>query len=437
MKKFTTLLLALVMVLTLAASSVAYADDVRNINWFTVRSGGWPLMQEIIDEFNEIHPNVHVELIPGPVDRTTYYQQLKLMAGSDELPDLFDSDADTTLMQMASLGLLVDVDELLADINYDRMVPIGLNYARFSNGKLYTIDFENNLEFFWYRKDLFAQAGVETIPSTWDEFFDACEKLKAASITPIAVCAGWPALRWISFYPFRLTGNEFIESLKTGETKMNSELGLQAAEFFQRLAGNYFMADWATSDYNGALEAFTSGSAAIHNTGSWQFGSFLNPVPEEGEEPEEGKIPGEIADEYGYFMLPMLPNSVNDEYAMCAHAGTGVSISASSYDDDVKEFITYMLDAYPDKAFWDYNVFPCMTFDENKGELTDFQKVQIDMSEKLSSYMFTWDVRLDSASNDVMLKEIQVLGMGLETPEEFANHIDEAIAENAPRFFGK
>ena len=39
----------------------------------------------------------------------------------------------------------------------------------------------------FYRKDLFQKAGITGEPKTWPEFLDACKKLKAAGIAPVAV----------------------------------------------------------------------------------------------------------------------------------------------------------------------------------------------------------------------------------------------------------
>jgi len=38
-----------------------------------------------------------------------------------------------------------------------------------------------------YNKELFAQAGIDKAPTTWPEFIEACEKLQAAGITPMAM----------------------------------------------------------------------------------------------------------------------------------------------------------------------------------------------------------------------------------------------------------
>lgn len=446
MKKVMSLFLALLMVMSLAACGAPQADSTspnaesalpaseepaaggdvntgeeRVITWMTVRTG-WPVMEQIIDEYTAENPHVSFEF-DAIGDRSNYYQKIKILAASNELPDLFDSDADTTLAEIASTGALADVDDLYNELGYDRVIPIGSNYARLPNGELYTLAWENNLEYFWYNKELFAQAGIEKEPETMDELLDVCEKLSAAGVTAISTFPSWHALRWLSFIPYRLAGNDFIEQLKVGDASMADPIGIQAAEFFQTVGMNYFQPGWATSDYNAALELFLSGGAGIYTIGSWQFGSFL----------DENR---EIKDEYGYFHLPMMEGAVNDETCMVAHAGTGTSISKDKLDDQLKHFLSFLLEKYPEVAFYEYNMMPAATFDTTLGTFSSFDQQMMDDSENMKDYAFTWDVRLDSATTEVVYKEMANLGMGAITPEEFAKRIDESIAENAPKFFG-
>ncbi len=392
----------------------------RTITWMTVRSS-WPAMNMIAEDYMKENPDVKVEF-EVISDRSTYNQKLKILAASNELPDLFDSEGDTLLSEIASTGALVDVDGLYKDLGYDRMMNIGENYARLSDGKLYSLAWENNIEYFWYHKDLFKKAGIQKTPETFDELLDTCQQLKDAGITPISTWPGWALLRWMAFIPYRLEGNDYIEKLKVGEAKMGDPVGIQAANFFQKLGTEYFQPGWSTSDYTSALENFISGNAAIYYIGTWQFSSFM----------DENR---ELKDDYAYFYMPSMEGAVNGRTDMWANAGTGTSISKDKYDDQLKDFIKYVLDSYPETAFYKTSVMPPMDFDTTLGTFSDFDQKVMDDCNNLTDYGYSWDVRMDSATVEVMNKEIVNLGMGAITPEEFAQRIDAAIAENAPKFF--
>lgn len=410
-----------------AASSDAPAQttgdgEVRTITWMSLRGSGWGPMTALADQYMAENPNVKIEFeVNG--DTTTYFQKLKILAASGELPDLFEAEGNTFLAEIAATGALVDVDEFLAEINYDRMMPIGMDYARLDDGKLYSLCWENNIEYFWYHKDMFEQAGIEKEPETFDELLEVCEKLKTAGFIPVATFPGWALQRWLAFIPFRLTGNDFIESLKIGEAKMSDPVGIQAAEFFQTMGMNYFQPGWANSDYGTALESFLGGNAAIYNIGSWQFDSFL----------DENRM---IKEDYDFFYMPTLEGAINGKTDMWAHAGTGTAINKGKMDDTLKDFLTFVLNNYPETSFYEYSRMPCMTFDTTLGTFSEFDELVLEDSNALTSAGMCWDVRLDAASNEVMQKEIVNLGMGAITPQEFADRVDAAIAENGPKAFG-
>jgi raffinose/stachyose/melibiose transport system substrate-binding protein len=395
-------------------------SQTRVIRWMTIRANQ-PAWDLVAKQYEREHPEIRVEF-ERISDQPSYFQKVKILAAGNELPDMFDSEGDALLTEIAATGVLKDIDELYRELNYDRMVSIGKNYARLDNGRLYSLAWENNIEYFWYRKSLFTKAGIAKTPETFDEFLEVCRKLKAAGIAPIAVAGNtsWPNLRWLAFIPFRLTGNKYIEDLKAGKARMGDPVGIQTAEFFQTLGKEYFQPGWPSCDYTSALEIFLSGNAAMYNIGSWQFGSFMGP----DREPKE---------DYGFFYMPTLKGAVNGKTDMVAHAGTGTSIRKDKCDDQFKDFIKYFLNAYPETYFKEMNAFPAMTFDTTSAAFSKFDQQVMDDCNALTSFAYCWDVRLDTATNEVMTKELVNLGMGVITPQEFARRIDAAIAKNAAR----
>ena len=55
------------------------------------------------------------------------------------------------------------------------------------DGKIYASSMEGQVIGYFYNKDLFKQAGITEPAKTWDEFFQQCDKLKAAGITPLSM----------------------------------------------------------------------------------------------------------------------------------------------------------------------------------------------------------------------------------------------------------
>ena len=426
MKRTIVLLLALTGIVFLGGCQKR-DGEVRTITWMTVR----PLYQNaqkvivgLTEEYMAANPNFRVEFM-SIQDRPSYYQRLTILAANNALPEIFDAEGDTLTAQIAAGGALVDVDELYAELDYlDRILRIGLDYGRLNNGRLYTLAWENNIEYIWYRKSLFEKAGIAGPPETFDELLDVSRRLENAGITPIAIWGneGWPLLRWMAFIPFRLHGNEYIENLKVGRARMADPVGLQAAEFFRTLSG-YFMPGWSTATYDGALDAFLSGNAAMYYIGSWQFNTFMD-------------ADNELLDDFAFFHMPTIEGAVNGRTDLWAHAGTGTAIRKDTFDDQVRDYIAFILDRYPERVFKETRIFPAADFDATGANLSSFEMFTLNERRAMTSYGYCWDVRMDTATTDVITREIVNLGMGAITPQVFAGRVDAAIAVNAPRFFG-
>lgn len=401
---------------TPAGGSGSGSAKPRTITWLTTRAS-WAAMDAIAEDYMAANPHITIEF-ERISDRSSFNQKVQILAASNSLPDLIDGVPAQLRQEIGDQGLVLDVDELYESLNYtDRMLPIGLEWARLPDGRLYEMAWENNVEYFWYNKNMFAAAGIEAPPETFDELLEVCEKLANAGNAAISVWPGWEISRWQSFIPYRLTGNDFLNGLLSGETTMSSDVGIQSATFLQELGTKYFQPGWSTTDYTGALETFLSGNAGIYYIGAWQFNSFLDEN-------------GEIKDEFGYFYLPTMDGATTTATDMFANAGTGTMLNAATFDEDVQAFVAYLLEEYPDKAFWEIGLLPAATFDTTKGEFSSFWQQVMDDCNSLTGYAYTWDVRFPAASAEVLSKEQINLGMGVITPQEFAERVDNSLAEN-------
>ena len=130
---------------------------------------------------------------------------------------------------------------------------------------------------FW-NQELFAQAGIETFPETWEEFWDCCEKLKAHGITPLALHTEGTAWAPMLIATAELTdsgeGAEFMKELFPDSYQ--NESGLRIANTLQRLF-QYTTADALHSDFDVSHTNFFSGKAAMIPNGYW----MIEQIPEE------------------------------------------------------------------------------------------------------------------------------------------------------------
>ena len=397
------------------------SDEALSIHYLSARGtneGTIQSLQKIADEYQETHPNFNYE-IESIADRSSYLQKLRILASSDELPEWFDSDADSFFAELVGKDAVADIGALYDELGVaDDFYTVAKDYQRLSDGFLGLISWQANTEYFWYNKTVFEAAGVTETPKTFDEFFAACDKIKAAGATPVALAGGdtWPLLRWAAFVPFRTRGNEFIEKARVGEESFGSETGMEAANFVQKVVG-YFQEGWSTADSATCVNLVTTGQAAMIYDGTWQLPYFV-----------DDKM--ELKEDIGYFPLPSVSDKdVTSASDYWAHAGIGTGVRKDAMTDEMKNYFSFLFSKYADVCMYDFNTPPSMK-PTIREDLSDLYQEMLDNFGNVNTYAYCWDVRIDAASNEVLGRETPNLALGNITPEEWAAALDEAVEQN-------
>ena len=418
-----TLIAAASAVSLAGCGSSTSAQDDGVVHWLTAHNANDPTIaavRQIADEYSEENPEFRLE-IENVADRPSYDQKLRLLASSNELPDMFDADPEPFFKQIADSGAVADIAALYEELGVaDEFFPISLEYPKWDDGSLDLITFNANVEYFWYNKDLFAQAGV-TPPETLDDFPETCVALRDAGTTPIAVNGKdlWPFYRYLAMPAFRATGNEFIDALKTGDESMGGEVGTASAEFLQSLSG-CFQDGFSTTDYTSAVNLFTSGDAAMYYMGTWELPTFLTDD-------------GDLQSQYSYFTMPGSGGAdATAPTDYFANSGIGTAILKESLTPELKDFLAYFFERFADVAFHEHGVIPSMkpTLDENTPEV--YQRILSDI-ENVQTFAKVWDVQLDPNTNAVLGRESTNLLIGQQTVPGFASAVDESIQQNSKR----
>lgn len=155
--------------------------------WFWGESdvpGSTKWMQQAIQQYQKVHPNIQIQLVPQATE--TLQGAFQTAAQARTGPDIAMQWATLPVLtpvwrgQVAPLTGLIPDDEIKQWPNTDENTYQGKVWAM----PLYLL----GIPFVW-NKDLFAKAGLDPThgPTTWQELLDDCAKLKAAGITPISV----------------------------------------------------------------------------------------------------------------------------------------------------------------------------------------------------------------------------------------------------------
>ncbi len=404
----------------------------HEISWLLSRPADGAVIstvEELAAEYAEDHPGFSLNLITTP-DRPSYLQKLETLAAADQLPELFDTDATPFTRKLVDQGKLVDVEALLTEVGlYDSFRPLALDYQRFDDGALHMVPFEFEMEFFWYNTALFEQAGV-SVPETLDDIVDLCGPLRDSGVIPIAIDGqdGWPLERYMAYQPFRLAGPDYLNELKRGDVKLSDEVGTTAAQWLSDLGSSECFAEgFSSHGYTDARDLFTSGKAAVYQIGTWELSALTSP-----------DLPDGVKGNIDFFTLPTVDGAVTADNDYTVVSGIGMGISQKKFDPLVKDFLTFLLSNFSDKIVESGHMSPIAGSDvvipEGASEL--YARALAEQDNLGSNVAFPWDTQLDPTSNTRLQQEMVLLVQGEITPEEFTTTMDEAIAENAPQFFG-
>ena len=146
---------------------------------------------DIVAEFNEKHAGqikVEIEEMPS---YDIYDKKILAQISGGEVPDIFTLKWNPDTKDFYSGDILVDFSEDLAGGWGNRFDSSIVNEVTL-DGQTKVIPYEMAITPIWYNADLFEEAGIDGFPETYDEFWDACEKLKAIDVTPTSQMTGGP-----------------------------------------------------------------------------------------------------------------------------------------------------------------------------------------------------------------------------------------------------
>lgn len=407
------------------AANSSSNNEKLTINYFSSRDPSGAVcssLKDIVELYNQEGGNAEIK-IENVTDRASYLQKVKILASSNELADWFDADSEPYFASLCDSGIIANIGDLYDELDIkDKFFPMTLQYPLLDDGSLYLMNWEGNVEYFWYNTKIFEEAGITKTPETFDELMADCDILLEKGITPIALGNFDMVMRYPAMMAFRKVGNDFIDKARLGEESFTSEVGLESAQFFVDMVP-YFSKGWNASDATTQNNLFVSGEAAMLYDGTWDTKTFTDENME-------------LLPDIDIFPLPAVDpdtdaTGANDYWA---HSGMGTAVLKESMTDEMKKFIDFMWDHYADISMYDYNTVPSLP-PTIRDDLPEIYQRYIEDLGNVKTFAKCWDVRLDASTNEVYRRELANLGLGEITPQEFGERMDAAVAENAPNYF--
>jgi len=268
---------AMALAMALAAPATAQqglgtAEEPVKLRFLANESFAATWQKTVVEEFNKIYPNIHVE-----IDGVPYPEHLaKLMLDATSTSpdyDLLLVD-DPWAPQMATVGALMDLKgpEITAmtsaEYDWDDFHPAPLAAGQW-DGKQYAVPVRANMLLMLFNKSLYESAGVPlpTPELTWDQFFEQAPKLVQdtdgdGKIDAWAVHTFFtrdqltPTI-WQTI--FNSNGGKLLDA--DGNPAFNNEVGMAALDTQRRLL-DYAPPGALGHGFSESLQTFRQGAAA-------------------------------------------------------------------------------------------------------------------------------------------------------------------------------
>jgi sn-glycerol 3-phosphate transport system substrate-binding protein len=154
-------------------------------------------------------------------------------------------------------------------------LPAITGYYSTAKGEMLSFPFNSSSMVMWINRDELKKAGVNEIPKTWPQVFDAAKKLKAAGHDTCGVSNAWAS--WAHIEQFSAWHNVPMATKANGLDGFDTEMKFNSPLHVKHLQNLIDLQKDKTYDYSGrdskSEGRFTSGECAIFLTSSGFYGN--------------------------------------------------------------------------------------------------------------------------------------------------------------------
>src|SRR5258707_10907371 len=212
--------------------------------------------------------------------------QTRLAGGNP--PDTWQTHPGWELLgQYVEPGYCEPITELYKSNGWDKAFPKGLVDLMTKDGKTYGVlagvHRGNNL---WYNKKLLEKNGITVGDKlSFDEFFAACDKLKAAGVNALGVGDSgiWASAQLFENTLLGVVGPEGWVDLFGGKMKWDDPKVKEAMKYFAKMQ-DYLNPDHSALSWDQAIGALIEGKVAFSSMGDWADGEFVKANKKEKED---------------------------------------------------------------------------------------------------------------------------------------------------------
>jgi ABC-type glycerol-3-phosphate transport system substrate-binding protein len=254
---------------------------IRVLTRMSGEDSGTPILEDIIRIFKQKYPDITIQNA-SVNDSNAFTQQFMIDNASGNTADIIQWAGVSILKEYAETGTFLDLTDLInssPDIknNIESSILNLANLNEIGVKGIYALPIGMPMEVFYYNKDLFTRAGIDTPPKTWDEFYAACDKLLAINVIPwsLGLANKWRAIHLNNVLMMRMVGTQKAKDLGTRRAKWTDpDVVAVFAKIKEMAAKGYFGNDYAGIDYDTEKVRFIRGETAMSFDGAWRIATL-------------------------------------------------------------------------------------------------------------------------------------------------------------------
>lgn len=226
-------------------------------------------MRNIYEEFQTENPDILLQLVSMPTgDEMQRKVEDMIMVG--DTPDIVTFSGmgrNQTYDFMVENDMALDLMPYLEEDPglYSSIPEVNLEYWMTEEQQLFTVSDVLSLSGgYWYNKEILEQAGVQEIPTTWEEFLAMCERVQA-----------WSGENQLDIKAHQVSGEGYLYFM---DHLLLSEQFGEAVEWLKVLY-SFSAAENAGYSYLDETSLFNEGKLAIYVNGVWGAPMIFSDIP--------------------------------------------------------------------------------------------------------------------------------------------------------------
>lgn len=300
--------------------------------WSSPNPQEYELAQEMVEEWNNIHPETQVKLQALPAGQSSEEVLLSAMVAGTT-PDVCSNIWPGITNDFIRANGLISLDTFddFEEIMRNRVPDDILESVTAADGHIYQIPWKTNPIMVQYNVKMFRDAGISNFPETYSEFIAAAAKITKDK-NGDGLLDQWMGYRdirpiwWQRYYDFYTTyiaasGGQTL--FQKGELAIDEHATEKVLGFFQNLYNEGY---YPHTTFQG--NAFLYGQIATEFTGPWNI-SFV-----------DKNKPDSL--EFDYAPIPVPDDFTGDVYTYGDHKNIAI-FSNTKYPEESWEFVKFLI----------------------------------------------------------------------------------------------